>query len=153
MAWLLASQGHQQTYIIVCIGWMDLCFPREKIQLPAQSHNIDTQKFNMTGVKERVSFIHTNRYNHSRSTTIKVRIFFAICGVVCVKRAHSSLGCRDDIFMIDFLNTIIKSRVSIFPMAYFPWLSAPCVSSTQLNSLTTNYWLCNVNGTLSPMEK
>ena len=41
--------------------------------------------------------------------------FFAICGVVCDKLAHSSLGDRKDI-SITHLIIIIKSEVSSFPV-------------------------------------
>ena len=42
-------------------------------------------------------------------------IFFAICGVVCVKLAHSSLYDWEDTFVIP-LNIIIKLEVSTFPI-------------------------------------
>ena len=43
-------------------------------------------------------------------------IFFAICGVVCVELAHSSLGDREDIFVTHLIIiVIIKSEVSTFP--------------------------------------
>ena len=42
-----------------------------------------------------------------------VLIFFAICGVVSLKLAHSSFGDREDIFTIHLI-IIIKSEVSIF---------------------------------------
>ena len=51
----------------------------------------------------------------SVSTMYLVLPYFAICGVVCVKQAHSSSGGREDIFVTHFV-TIIKSGVSTFPI-------------------------------------
>ena len=51
----------------------------------------------------------------SVSTMYLVIPYFAICGVVCVKQAHSSSGGREDIFVTHFV-TIIKSGVSTFPI-------------------------------------
>ena len=42
-------------------------------------------------------------------------IFFAICGVICVGLAHTSLYDREDI-IITHLNIFIKSDVSNFPI-------------------------------------
>ena len=40
-------------------------------------------------------------------------IFFAMCGVACVKPALSSLGDREDVFVTDLI-FVIKSKVSTF---------------------------------------
>ena len=56
--------------------------------------------------------------------SVAFRIFFAICGVVCVKLSRSSVGDWEDIF-VTHLIIIIKSEVSIsLIVVIFPLLCA-----------------------------
>ena len=52
------------------------------------------------------------------SSLVVFLIFFAICGIVCVKLAHSSLGGRWGIFISHRFIIIIKSEVSTFPICH-----------------------------------
>ena len=48
---------------------------------------------------------------------VTLLIFFAICGVVCDKLVHSSLGDREDVFITHF-TIFIKSQVSTFVVIF-----------------------------------
>ena len=48
--------------------------------------------------------------------SITFLIFLEICGVLCVKLAHSILGDRGDMFITHLIIIVIKSEVSTCPI-------------------------------------